>query len=238
MPFGTANQLVLPFGLNLDAHFDNFFGERNAATKGMLQQAVVSGNESYFYLAGGEGVGKSHLAFAALRDAELQGRSAAYIALDELSNIADSELAELFESLMTLDLIVLDNIHDWLCNQAREIALFNLFNHLKASSASLILTSRLSVSQLQLTLSDLNSRLMSGLTLKLDELTDAEKELTLRQVAASRGLTMSQEVSSFIIRRSVRNMGQLLNVLDALDREAWIEKKMLTIPFVKKVMSW
>ena len=234
----TGNQLVLPFGLNQEASFANYFGETNARPASMLACAISDAVESYIFIAGPEGVGKSHLAFSALKQFEETGRQVGYVALDELEDIPDSALESFFDDLYAFDLLVLEDVHDWLDSRVRETALFNLFNDFKAMERCLILTSNCTVSQMVLSLPDLASRLLSGLSLRLEPLRDDEKETALRRVADSRGLDMSIDVSSYIIKRSARNMGQLLNVLDALDRALWVEKRMLTVPFVKKVMAW
>ena len=49
---------------------------------------------------------------------------------------------------------------------------------------------------------------------------------------------MPLDVAAFVIRRSERNLGQLLQVLDTLERASLVEQRKLTVPFVKKVLGW
>jgi len=87
-------------------------------------------------------------------------------------------------------------------------------------------------------LPDLSSRLKSGLLLNLVSLSDSEKEDLLRDLAIQKGLRLEEEVSSYIIKRSGRNLSELVGILDTLDKASLVENRKLTVPFVKKILQW
>ena len=60
----------------------------------------------------------------------------------------------------------------------------------------------------------------------------------LRFRAERRGLTLPEEVASYIVHRAPRSLDRLLELLDRLDRASLAEKRALSIPFVKQSLGW
>ncbi len=56
--------------------------------------------------------------------------------------------------------------------------------------------------------------------------------------SARRGLSLSDEVASFIVTRAPRDLAGLMEMLDRLDRASLARKRGLSIPFVKQVLGW
>lgn len=239
----AGKQLTLSVEIREDANFKQFIGTPSEKCAVLLEDALHEGSETLIYVSGAKESGKTHLASAAIHYCEAHGKAVAYFAMNDLAGIDDSFEA-LFEELDSFDVVVLENIDRWLAVkddeqlEARERALFNIFNEFKQSGQQLILTARASVGNLEIHLADLASRIQSGLSLTLSPFSDEAKQKILQNAAMERGLEMSDEISSFIIRRSGRNMGQLFAVLDSLDRASLEEKRRLTVPFVKKVLDW
>jgi len=234
--FSHGRQLVLPVGITSEASFENFFGTTNQRCVPPLSRFAMGEGESFVFLTGAPDSGKSHLASAVLNKAEAQGFNVGYLAMGEFPDI-DDVIFRFFGDLEAIDVLILEDVEQWLSNGSREQMLFNLFNQFKQDSRRLLLTSRVAPSALNIALPDLSSRLKSGLLLRLQSMDDFEKQAVLRQVAESRGMRLTEEVTSFIIRRSPRNMGELLAVLDSLERYSLVEKRLITIPFVKKVIG-
>ena len=46
------------------------------------------------------------------------------------------------------------------------------------------------------------------------------------------------EVAVFIVNRVPRDLERLLELLDKLDRASLVQKRALSIPFVKQVLGW
>jgi DnaA family protein len=68
---------------------------------------------------------------------------------------------------------------------------------------------------------------------------DDEQLLAALQLRAKqRGLILHDEVGVFLIRRCVRSMPDLYDLLDQLDRASLAEQRRLTIPFIKKVLNF
>lgn len=73
--------------------------------------------------------------------------------------------------------------------------------------------------------------------MQLHELSDQEKIHTLQRVALQRGFDLSRNVLQFLINRCSRNMHDLHQILDLLDKASLQEQRKITIPFVKAILN-
>jgi len=248
-----TKQLTLSVHLNTTASFENFYGEANQKIKLQLSHIITDQTETLTYLIGGSGTGKSHLAVSAISFAESLGRTAGYFCMKDLhAALQDPESADsFFYDIRSYSFLVLDNYdclfqHKPIDNNsvpnksinARERGLFNLFNHFKMSDQQLVLSGQTVPSRCSVDLQDLASRLNSGLLLSLTPLTDLQKEQLLQNIAKQKGFTLDDSLSAFIIKRSGRDLGALLSVLEELEQASLIEKRKLSVPFAKKILNW
>lgn len=231
----TASQLVLGVRLRDDARFDNFHGERNQIAARRLQ-AVCEQSRAVPVVAicGDADTGKSHLLQAACHHVEGQGRSAVCFSIAEIRPFGPGALA----GLDTPELVCLDDLHLIAGDPAWEEAVFHLYNRVVDRGHMLVVSLANVVSATGFVLPDLASRLGHGLSLQLGIYRDADRQTILQARAEQRGLVMSDDVASFILRRAPRRLGDLLAMLDLLDENSLQAQRRLTIPFVKTVMGW
>jgi DnaA family protein len=242
MANNIPQQLSLGVSLNDDATFDNFYapaGSHNAEVVGFLRQQVLqqqaeSARETFVYLWGAPGCGLTHLLQAGCHHAQSLGLSVQYLPLADLAGYAP---AELFADLGTLDYLCIDHLTvvagkaDW------ELALFNLYNHLRESGKCLLVAAELGPRELPIHLEDLRSRLQWGVTYQVQLLDDDGKQQALQRRARARGLELSDEVAHYMLQRLPRDMNVLFRQLHRLDHASLAEQRKLTIPFVKKVLN-
>lgn len=231
-------QLTLPFGISNDASFQSFVGEENAQVSEMLQHFVDEQKETYLYVSGGEGTGKTHLAIAVINRCEEMSLKANYFSLKSLGELGNDAMLFMAESFLDCDVVVLDDLQAGLLDADQERWLFSVFNQLRDHGKSLIVFANCAVPQLGLSLKDLQSRLLSGPSFRLKLMSDEDKARVLRALAHGLGLTLNEDLSAYILKRSGRDIRELLKVLEVLDRASWVEKQKLSIPFVKKVLAW
>ena len=84
---------------------------------------------------------------------------------------------------------------------------------------------------------DLASRLAWGLVYQLTPLTDADKAEHLKALAAARGLLLSDDVASYLLRRLPRDLTSLAAVMEVLDRYSLMRQRPLTLPLVREALS-
>ena len=243
MTLNYQQQLVLGFPEQDDQTFATYYGGPNQAVvdrlQGLWQQDHSQDN---LYLWGSKGSGRTHLLQALVQDALTQERSAYYLDVFELSvsSELDSEhsLISAIEGLAGMDLICFDNIEAIAGDLAWEEAIFHLYNRMLASGGYMVFSGGTAPRYLEISLQDLKSRLSHSLIFQIASLNDEEKCMAFKHRAAERGIRFSTEVANYIMSRSQRQFASLIELLDRLDRRSLVEKRRITIPFVKEVMGW
>tara|TARA_R110002167_G_scaffold44935_4_gene135033 strand:+ start:420 stop:1172 length:753 start_codon:yes stop_codon:yes gene_type:complete len=242
-------QLFLPVQARLEKSFENYLGDSNSSLISCLKAHIETKDEPLIILAGSESVGKTHLLSSAVLYCESYfGTESAcgYFSLPELSetHVSETYYADLLDYFEALDLLALDDVDIWLNSLSgeerkdAEVFLFNIFNHYKMNGKLLLIASKCPPSRLNIALKDLESRLLSGLLLTISELNDLGKNDLIRSLAKLKGFLMDDDVSAFILKRSGRDVPSLLGIIDTLDKATLIEKRRLTVPFVKKILNW
>ena len=97
----------------------------------------------------------------------------------------------------------------------------------------MVVSSSEPLASLNIKLADLRSRLSWGPIYKLDALNENEKQKALQQRAKKRGLDLSDDVATYLLKHSPRDMSSLFTLFEKLDKASMVEKRKLTIPFIK-----
>ena len=171
--------------------------------------------------------------YASSAYAESLGKSSVCLSCAELITLPVAVL----DGLEQIDLICLDDIDLIAGNEQWQQAIFDLYNRVLEQNNYLLITGNESAQQLGISLPDLVSRLSWGFTEQIKPLDDDNKVLALQYRAGQRGLVLSDEAVRFLVNRSSRDMGSLLDVLDILDKASIREQRKITIPFIKDILN-
>lgn len=231
------SQLTLSVQLPDDETFESFQSESNQMVVKQLthfldHMKAPSKSVHSLYLFGLAGVGKSHLLHASCAYADALGVTSLCLSFSELTQLS----VDVLDGLENIDLVCLDDIQLIAGNPLWQQGVFDLYNRMVEQNKCLIITGDQSVSNLNISLPDLVSRLSWGLTEQLKPLTDIEKAFALKYRAQQRGLTLSDDVASFLINRLSRDMKSLLAALEQLDQASIREQRRITIPFIKDIL--
>lgn len=230
----AQQQLTLNVQLRDDATLENFLApEMDEVMLNAVGGQLSPGGEPLIYLYGSPDTGKSHLLQAACHHAS--ANPAMYLPLSDLVAYPPDQVLQGVEAMA---LVALDDIHVVMGNAAWEEALFHLFNRARENNCHLLVSAQCSPRNLHMDLADLRSRLSWGCVFQLHTLDDAERQSILRFRAQKRGLDLPAEVASYISDRGPRTLLDLLDLLDQLDNASLVEKRALSIPFVKKALNW
>jgi DnaA family protein len=206
--------------------FANFLAGRNAELVDALSAFVTGGRDTGMLIWGRPGVGKTHLARAAVALAQEHGLGARLFA--HPSEVDDDALAAVRAS--GGHVVAIDGID--LADEAAAGRLFTLYNVIKERQARLIATSRTPLAALPLR-EDLRTRLGWGLVYELLALDDDAKPAALAVYARGRGIVLSDDVIDYLLRHGRRDMPSLLATLAALDRQSLATKRPITVPLLK-----
>lgn len=232
-------QLILDLLPPTPYRLDNFVSGPNNETFSMLcawleqgERQPVEGEETVrrghvrsgghgitaFCLWGEAGAGKSHLL-----------RASALVHVDAADNPGlDGPEAR------SAGRLAIDNVE--LLDETGQIVLFNAFNRLRVSNGQLLFASGQPPTQLRLR-EDLRTRLGSGLIYRLHVLSDMEKAEALHQLAKARGMSLKPEIIEYLLRHVGRDMGTLTSVIMALDEYSLEQKRSVTLPLLRRVLS-
>ncbi len=224
-----GGQLPLNIRPRDDATLDNYVVHPGVAA---VYAAVGDTGERLLYLHGPGDAGKSHLLQAACHACE---GVALYL---PLATIADMAPAELLEGIEQAALLCLDDLDAVAGDPAWERGLFNLYNAVQTAGARLLVTATAPPATLGLAMPDLRSRFTAMLVCRVAPPDDAQRQDILVARAMRRGLSMPPDVARYISHRAGRSLGDLMTVLEELDRASLTHQRALSIPFVREVTGW
>ncbi|MDB5816121.1 MAG: DnaA regulatory inactivator Hda [Rhodocyclales bacterium] len=209
-------QLILDVRPDFKATLDNFVPGDNAALVAALREHILRRDGSLLYLWGPPGSGRSHLLHAAAILAEssrpivhsaVQAVADALVCIDDVEQGDEDELAALFR--------VLINARD----QQQGIIVSG-----NAPPAALGFRA------------DTASRIAQGLVFEMRPLSDEQKREALMQHAAGRGMHVSREIISYLLRHTRRDLPWLMAVLDALDEASLSLARPITLPLLREIL--
>ncbi|MCG8383584.1 MAG: DnaA regulatory inactivator Hda [Gammaproteobacteria bacterium] len=228
----SSQQLVLNLSVEPDAVFDRFNAAGNELLVDMLQKVAYGQGEKqvYFWTPGAHG--KSHLLQSACHACANLGGLPAYLPLKTLIK-AGPHIMEGFESA---SLICIDDAHLVASRGAWETAFFDLINRVRQQGIPLLITSSQRPAELY-TLPDLISRLGWGVVINLKALDEQQVRLTLIARAQKLGITLPENVVNYLLVHFPRNIAAQMACLSQLAELSLVEKRVLTVPFVKKTLQ-
>lgn len=224
-------QMALPIALSDHAGFDNFWVGQNKQLLDSIKQFVTDGEPPLIYYYGAQSSGKSHLLFACGKLARAEVVSCSYLALS--SNYVSPEV---IAGTKPDQLVCLDDVHSIAGQADMENAVFTLFEQIKHAHGQLLVSSNRPPDQSGFGLPDLVSRLSSGLVFPLHGLTEDAQYDAVQMRAKQRGISISEDTVRYLLARLPRDTKRLFEVLDTIDQQSLIEKRRITIPFLRQLL--
>jgi len=223
-------QLALPIQLDDFAVFESFLPAKNAELFQLLQNLKID-NDVFtgIWIWGRASSGKSHLLQAVCERAI---NDAIFLPIKEVINNSIS-----LEGLSGRKIICIDDIDLCAGDKKWELALFELINRLNEQKSCFIASSSFSPRDTGFALEDIESRFSFFTAYKLKHLDDLECRNALKLRAKHRGLTLPDEVLNYLLVRENRDMNNLYQILDRLDKASLAAGRKLTIPFIKKILE-
>ncbi len=201
--------------------FTNFIPLNNENVLRLLQES----SSQFTHIIGAAQSGKSHLLKAWA--SSISGSGVFIDAADEVN---------LRELAVRYQYIAIDNVEQ--LNNDKQIELFDLFNKIKLNNLpNLLLTSSSanldSIANLR---KDLKTRLLSGINLHLKALNDYDLEHAITLFTEKEGIALAAAEKNYLINHYTRSIGVLIQAIHKLAEAAVIEKRNITIPFIKHVL--
>jgi DnaA family protein len=227
-----TTQLLLDLDPPPRPTFDNFVAGANAEAVAAVRRAIgdpaVAVNDRFVYVWGEPGSGRSHLLRAACEEVGGRYVDAAQANADEIKAVVAAQVP----------LLAVDDV-ERLGPTAQE-ALFHAINALRDTPRGVLVASGPALPRdlaLDAARDDLRSRLAWGLVYRLERLDDAEKDAALDRHARQRGFPLAPDVRRYLLTHCARDLGSLMQLVDALDRHARERRHVLTVPIIREFLQ-
>jgi DnaA family protein len=229
----TPTQYSLDIALPKFATFETFIDTTGQLLSELAQLTKNKYEPQQYFLWGSVSTGKTHLLQAICNQLASTDLNVIYLPMKELVN----QSADILNDMLQLDVLCIDDVDVVLGDQQWDRQLFILINELRANNKCIVMTATSSPHEVNVSLPDLASRLVWGPVYKLSLLEDHEKSRAIQAHAKVRGLEVSDEVCSYLLKRFPRDLNKLIELLDQLDKESLVQQKKVTVPFVKSVLN-
>ena len=195
------------------------------------------------FIFGGPGLGKTHVAQAA--GIEIKEKFPELVVLYVTGNEFKTQymdawkgnrLVDFLSFYMRIDVLIVDDIQD-LLGQGSQNAFFNVFNHLHLNGKQLSFTSDRAPVDLQNFEDRLLSRFKWGLSVELTRPDYATRLSMLKARALREGVTVSDEVLSFLASHIKTNFRELEGTFTSLVAYASLGHKDITVSLAESLIG-
>lgn len=227
MTLSAAVMRQIPLGLEPEEEpgFDSFFPGPNAEAVDHLRGVGLEAPPTPLYLWGEAGCGKTHLLRALARQMQAQGAQVGWF---------DAGTPQPWTFHEGWRLLVLDDCGAY--DPVQQQAAFALF--IEATTQATVVAAAGPLPPVDLPLrDDLRSRLGWGHVFHVLPLSEADCRAVLRREADRRGISLSDEVMTYLLTRFARDLGSLMELLERLDRFALAEKRSVSVPLLKRMRA-
>lgn len=247
-PFTQVAPEELDSQLNRRYTFDNFFEGMNNRLARTAGEAVAAdpGKTTFnpLFIYGPSGVGKTHLCHAIglrIREKHPEKRvlyvSAHRFRIQYTDAVIKNTSNDFLNFYQSLDVLILDDIHELVGLTKTQQAFFHIFNNLHQLGKQLVLTSDKAPVDMQGLEERLVTRLKWGLTAELGR-PDAElRRKILRNKIDTEGLVISDEVFNYIVDHVTDNIRDLEGVLVSLMANSLINNNPIDTALAQRVVA-
>ncbi len=195
------------------------------------------------FIFGGPGLGKTHIAQAIGIDIKerFQNLVVLYVSGYEfktqyMNAVAGNRIVDFVAFYQRIDVLIVDDIQD-LMGAGSQNAFFNVFNHLHQSGKQLIFTSDRSPAELENFEERLLNRFKWGLSVELSKPDFATRLAMLRSRASREGVTLQEDVLTFLATRITTNFRELEGTLTSLLAHATLAHKEITVELAESIIG-
>lgn len=120
-------------------------------------------------------------------------------------------------------------------DEAAQIAAFDAYNRARAAGQRFVATGENAPAGLNLR-EDLRTRLGWGLVYRLYPLSDEDMQAALAKHAKDLGFDLDPAIAAWLLTRKSRDLGRLLQIVEALDRYSLQTQRRITLPLLKEIL--
>jgi chromosomal replication initiator protein len=234
--------------LNQNYTFDTFIeGECNRLARSAGYAVANKPGGTAFnplMIFGGVGLGKTHLVHAIGNQIKMNNKNKVvlYAAAEKFINqfvesIKNNTNQDFTNFYQYVDVLIVDDVHQFTGKEKTQEIFFNIFNHLHQSGKQLILTSDRAPKDLKGMDERLLSRFKWGLTADL-QVPDFETRLAiLEQKMYADGITLGKDVVEYVAHNINTNVRELEGALISLLAQSSLNRKEVDLELAKQMLK-
>lgn len=247
-PFQRTVQPDIDTQLAPRLRFDNFIeGSCNRLARSAgLAVAENPGNTPFnpLFIYGASGVGKTHLVNAIGLEAKRlnpQKRvlyvSASTFQIQYTDSVGQNKINDFLNFYQSLDVLILDDIHDFMGKAGTQGNFFKIFNHLQHLGKQIIMTCDRQPSELNGMEERLLTRFRWGLTVEMTRPDfKLRRDILLYRIKQD-GLEIADDVVDYIAENVTENVRGLEGILISLMAKSVLNQQTIDIDLVKSVIK-
>lgn len=196
------------------------------------------------FIYGQSGVGKTHLvnAIGIMTKQQHPEKRVLYVPANTFQiqytdAVRNNTVNDFLNFYQTIDLLIIDDIHEFAGKTATQNTFFHIFNHLHLSGKQLILTADRAPAMLAGLEQRLLTRFKWGLSAEIEKPDFQLRKDILKSKIYRDGLEISEEVIDFIAENVVDNVRDLEGVLVSLMAHSTLENTPIDLNLARQVVS-
>ena len=186
---------------------------------------MAKGEISFGLISGPPYSGKTHLSKILIKNA--RNYKTLYF---------DRDYQNILNRFEVSDILILENI-DKVKDDKSEQDLFHIINFAKENNKKLLMTSRKPISEIDLNLEDLESRLNSIIEAKIKEPDDQLMKLILIKIFNDKQLKIKPNVIDFLVSRLERSYKSINLFIEKIDKFSLEKGKKITIRLINDLLN-
>ena len=240
---GEEHELVL----SPDYSFDTFIvGPDNRLPHAAAVAVSRMPGKAYnpLFLHGGVGLGKTHLLSAICR-ATIEARPEtriAYLSCEDFTTeflraVQEGRMHSFRHKFRNVDILMVDDIHDLARREQTQEEFFHTFNALFQHGRQIVLSSDAPPNEIPALEERLSSRFNCGLVARIDRPGFETRVEIVRSKARMRGITMPQEVATYIAGRFDSNIRELEGAIIRVQGLAALDEVPITLNLASQALG-
>ncbi len=243
----SNQQLIFDFNFEPAYTFKNFV--KTASTEMAYNAAllIAQKNKKYnpFCIYGEKGVGKTHLMRAIGNEVKSTSKEESILYLDSKSILSDQErsinefdMVSLMERLSHVGFLIIDDLDILVEEPHLDEKFFHLYNnHLVQRGKQLVFASSISPHLLNFSDKNLQSRLQSGLSVKIEKMNDEDKRKVIKKLSKDFEVFIPYDVINYILNSAPRDFKSIHAIVKQINQISLRTKKKITLPLAKKTLK-
>jgi len=227
----SYQQLPLPLRVDQSNSFEHFYSDNDfvAHTLKSQSEGVV---EPLVIVSGETSSGKSHVLNATALHCQFKKIPFQYFEASMLLEYG----VEIITPCDKGHVLIIDDVHLLAKNPAWERKLYDLYNDAQRYQWLLIVSS-LSHELVVFQLKDWCSRILAGLRINLEAMSEDRVKKVIRLRSKLLGLKLKSEVIDYLLIHFPRDLRYQIKLLNQLDECSLAQKRNITIPFIKEIFD-